>query len=378
LSEVPSNDRSRSAARRREELGYRSRLERRTAKRAVRRRQVSTKMWRAIVPVAALLALVVILLIVFGGGGDDDPAQGTATTLAAAPEAGSGLLVLEQEDGVPEVLLLHPTDGSGVVMAIPGITLLKTAEGFKTVAELHGSGEAGALQTALAEAFGVAVGPAATIKWPELRDAMLSAGLTDVPAVALSMDGTEAESVARVALEFLGSVGSEAGAQAWESVSLSGDGAGFREAVAANVEALADGWSAVALRGSLVEGVGFKYLEPDAKEARALLGGSSREATIEIEVLNGSGAIGAAEAAAAMLQALGYTIPPVGNSADFPDVLETRITAASNVAADAERVRLTLGVGKVTADEHREPGTILVVVGTDFAPPPSGGATTSD
>jgi hypothetical protein len=378
VSEVPSSDRSRSADRRREELGYRSRLERRTAKRAVRRRQVSTKMWRAIVPVAALLALVVILLIAFGGGGGDDPAQGTATTLAAGPKAGSGLLVLEQEDGVPEVLLLHPTAGGGVVMAIPGITLLKTAEGFKTIAELRESGESGPLQTALAEAFGVAVGPAATVKWPELRDAMLSAGLTDVPAGALSMDGAEAETLAQVVLEFLGTVGSEPGAQAWASISLAGDGAGFREAVAANVAALADGWSAVALRGSLVEGVGFKYLEPDAEEARALLGGSSRESTIEIEVLNGSGAIGAAESAAAMLQALGYTTPPVGNSDDFPDVLTTRITAAPNVAADAEQVRVTLGVGTVTEDEQQEPGTILVVVGADFAPPPSVGATTSD
>lgn len=375
MSEAPRNDSSRSADRCREELGYRSRLERRTAKRAVRRRQVSTKMWRAIVPVAALLALVIILLIAFGGGGGEDPAKGTATTLAAEPKAGSGLLVLEQEDGVPEVLLLHPTGGSGVVLAIPGITLLKTAKGFKTIAEIHESGEAGALQTALAEAFGVAVGPAASVKWPELRDAMLSAGLTDLPAVALSLEGAEAEPVAKVALEFLGSAGSEPGAQAWESVSLSGDAAGFREAVAANVEALADGWSAVALSGLLVEGIGFKYLEPDAEEARALLGGSSRESTMEIEVLNGSGAIGTAEAAATMLQALGYTIPPVGNSDDFPDVVETRITAAPDMVADAEQVRATLGVGKVTEEEDKDPGTILVVLGADFVPPSDGAAT---
>ncbi len=70
---------------------------------------------------------------------------------------------------------------------------------------------------------------------------MLSAGLTEVPAVALSMEGAEAESVARVALEFLGSADSEPGAQAWESFSLSGDGAGFREAVAANVEVASGG-----------------------------------------------------------------------------------------------------------------------------------------
>jgi hypothetical protein len=378
VSEVPRSDRSGSADRRRDELGYRSRLERRTARRAVRRRQVSTKMWRAMVPVVALLAIVVILLIAFGGGGGDDPAQGTATTLAVEPKAGSGLLVVEQEDGVPEVLLLHPTGGSGVVMAIPGITLLKTAEGFKTVAELHESGEPGALQTALAEAFGVAVGPAATVEWLQLRDAMLSAGIADVPAVALSMEGTDAESVAQVALDFLGTAGSEPGAQAWESVSLSGDGAGFREAVAANVEVLADGWSAVALSGSLAEGIGFKYLEPDAAEARALLGGSSRESTIKIEVQNGSGAIGAAEAAAAMLQALGYMIPPVGNSDDFPDVTTTRITTAPDVAADAEQVRATLGVGKVTEDEDQDLGTILVVLGADFVPPSSDGASTGN
>lgn len=378
MSEVPRNDRSGSADRRREELGYRSRLERRTAKRAVRRRQVSTKMWRAVVPVAALLIIVIILLIAFGGGGGGEPARGTAPTLAVEPKAGSGLLVLEQEEGVPEVLLLHPTGGSGLVMALPGITLLKTAKGFKTIAELHESGDAGVLQTALAEAFGVAAGPSATVKWPELRDAMLSAGLTDVPAVALSMEGAEAKSVAQMVLDFLGTAGSEPGAQAWQSVSLSGDGAGFREAVAANVEVLAGGWSAVALSGSLVEGIGFKYLEPNAEEARALLGGSSRESTIDIEVQNGSGAIGAAEAAAAMLQSLGYTISAVGNSDDFPDVLETRITAPPDVAADAEKVRATLGVGKVTEEADQAPGTILVVLGADFVPPSSEGTTTTD
>ncbi len=142
MSEVPRNDRSSSAERRREELGYRSRLERRTAKRAVRRRQATTKMWRAVVPVAALLAIVVVLLIAFGGGGGDDPAQGNAHhALRSGPRWGVALLVLEQADGVPEVILVHPSGGSGVVMAIPGITLLKTAAGFKTIAELRDSGE---------------------------------------------------------------------------------------------------------------------------------------------------------------------------------------------------------------------------------------------
>lgn len=144
------------------------------------------------------------------------------------------------------------------------------------------------------------------------------------------------------------------------------------------MEMLAEGWSAVALSGSLVEGIGFKYLEPDAEEARALLGGNSRESTIEIEVQNGSGAIGAAEVASAMLQALGYTMPPVGNSDDFPDVIETRINAAPDVASDAELVRTTLGVGIVTVAEDQDPGTILVVVGADFVPPSSDGATTTD
>ena len=60
MSDDRGTDPSRSAAKAREELGYRSRLERRTAKRVVRRREVATKMWRAVVP-AALLSRVVPL-----------------------------------------------------------------------------------------------------------------------------------------------------------------------------------------------------------------------------------------------------------------------------------------------------------------------------
>jgi hypothetical protein len=373
VSEAPRYDRSRSAAKRREELGYRSRLERRTAKRVVRRRKVSVKMWRAIVPVAALIAIIVVLLIAFGGGGGNEPAQGTATTLATAPKEGSGLLVLEQEGGVPEVLLMQPTGGSGVVMAMPGVTLLKTSAGFKTIAELHDSGESGALQAALADAFGVSVGVVATARWTELREAMLSAGLADVPAVALSLVGAEAESVAQVALAFLGTAVSQEGATVWDSLSLDGDAAGFRAAVAANAESLPDGWTAVALTGSLVEGRGFQYLEPDAEQARALLGGETRESTIAVEVQNGSGAIGAAEAAAEILQALGYTLLPVSNSEDFPDVIETRITVAPDLAADGEQVRAALGVGQVSESEDLDPGTIVVVLGADFVPPSTSG-----
>jgi hypothetical protein len=358
-------------------LGYRSRLERRTAKRAVRRRQVTAKMWRAVIPVAALLAITVVLLIAFGGGGGE-PAQSTATTLAAGPKTGSGLLVIEQDDGVPEVLVMHPAGGSGVVLAIPGITLLKTTSGFKTIAELHVTGEAGALQAALAESFGVAVGPAASVKWPELREAILSTGQTAVPAEALSLEGTEAASVAQSVLKFLGAAGTSAGAEAWDSLTLLGDGAGFREAVTANAEALTGDWSAVAATGSLVEGLGFEYLEPDAEQARALLGGSTREATIKIEVQNGSGIIGAAETAAEMLKALGYTLLPVSNSPDFPDVLTTRITATPELAADAEQVQVALGVGEITEDEDQDSGTILVVLGADFVPPPADAEATSD
>jgi hypothetical protein len=265
-------------------------------------------------------------------------------------------LVIEQDGVVAEVLVIQPTEGGGVVMAVPGITLLKTPAGFTTIAELHGSGAGGSLPAALAEAFGVVVGPAATVEWTDLRAAMLSAGLGDVPSGELSLEGAEGESVAQVALAFLGaagSAGSDAGALAWESLSLGGDASGLREAVAADLGSLPIGWTAAAMTGSLVEGAGFVYLEPDAAQARAFVAGGTRESTVKVEVQNG-------------------TLLPVSNAEDFPDVVKTRITAASDALADGEQVRRALGVGEVSEGGGLDPGTIVVVLGADFVPPVPG------
>ncbi len=62
----------------------------------------------------------------------------------------------------------------------------------------------------------------------------------------------------------------------------------------------------------------------------------------------------------------------------FPTCSRPASPRRRDVAADAERVQATLGVGKLSEDENQDLGTILVVVGADFVPPSSGGATTGD
>ena len=70
-----------------------------------------------------------------------------------------------------------------------------------------------------------------------------------------------------------------------------------------------------------------------------------------------------------LLSTLGYTMMPVGNPKDFPNVEFTRIEVASDVAAQAAKVRFLLGAGMIDIDPGLEPGHIVVVLGKDFIPP---------
>jgi len=126
---------------------------------------------------------------------------------------------------------------------------------------------------------------------------------------------------------------------------------------------------AAELSGRLVEGVGFKYVEPDVEAAKAALAGRSAEVNVTLQVQNGSGVVGIAQEAGEVLAPLGYTMLPAGNSADFPDVERTRIQVAPDVADLGGRVRALLGVGAIEVDETLKPGYIIVVIGKDYIPP---------
>ncbi len=353
---------------------YRSRSERRTYRRAVRKRRSRFRLGLVVGPALVVIAALVALLVLMGGPEGDGS---TVTTLPAVAAASSGLLIVEQADAVPLVVLVHPGDSAGQVLAMQGITLLKTADqGFRTLSELHASGQDEALGAAVAEALGVSIEPVAAVQWSDLRAAMVSAEVDDAPPTTLTSEDGEAEQVAGAVLALIAGSGSGSGAAAWEALLLEGDASGFRETARDLASTMnVDEWTAAELAGRLVEGAGFRYLEPDVKGAKALLTGAEGGPAITLEVQNGSGVVGIAEQAVELLEPLGYEMLPAGNSEDFPDVERTRIVVSSDATAQGEQVRVLLGVGTIRQDQALESGQVIVVLGKDYMPPAT--ATTS-
>ncbi|MBN1319364.1 MAG: LytR C-terminal domain-containing protein [Thermoleophilia bacterium] len=348
-------------------LGYRSRSERRTYRRAERRRKSHAKLWLVVAPVLVVIAAIVALLTLLGGPETDTR---PTTTVAPAKVYAGGLLAVEDQDDVPLVLLLQAREGGGLVLALPGLTLLNTpSDGFKILAELCKTGEDGDLGMVVGDALGVRPAAVASVAWSELRGALAAAGVKDLPSEALTSAEDENEQLARAVLASLG--GSESGANAlWDGLPLDGDSSGLRKAVAEMAASVAGGeWTAAELGGRLVESTGGRYLEPDVKHAKALLDGTWDDLEFTVQVQNGSGVVGIAEQTVELLEAMGYTMLPVGNAQGFPDVKQTRITASPDAAAEARRVRNFLGVGTVSEDATLEQGHMIVVLGKDYVPP---------
>lgn len=352
-------------------VAYRSRTERRVSRRAKRRRKVATRFGLAAGSAVVVIAVVVALFVLLtgsesGGGGGAAP----PTDEVQGSESGDVLLVLRQEDAEPLLVLLHPRNGGGAALAMPGLTLLKTTEGFRTLSEIYSSSGGKGLQTALAKALGVKVAHVASGEWSTFRTAMEDAGVGELPPPVLGSDESGCEQVARAVIAFAGTAVSEEGKRLWGDLRLQGDPGGFRKAVDELAPALSgDGWSAAALSGRLVEGSGFTYIEPDVEAAKVVLAGVVVQVEVVLQVQNGSGVLGVAQETSELLSTLGYTMMPVGNSKDFPNVEFTRIEVASDAATQAAKVRFLLGTGMIDVDPGLEPGHIVVVLGKDFIPP---------
>lgn len=360
---------------RQEALGHHSRSERRSARRAARRRKAMTRLSYVAGPAIVLIAVVVALLTLLGWPDNTKTTESTGSTLAAEPADGSGLLVIEQGDVVPVVALLHPRGEEGVVLVMPGTTLLKTAVAeFKTLTDLHGSGQDKALGSALAEALGLRTGAIASVQWSALRDAMTQAGVDDLPPAELTAREANTDGFARGVMALVGAGSSANGAAIWERLELAGDASGFRAAAKVAAPLISSGaWTGAALPGRLVVGAEFEYVEPDVELAKKLLSGTAQRPTVTVEVQNGSGMVDVAQEAGELLKPQGYKLLPFRNSAGFPDVKRTLITVSPGAAAEGERVRMLLGVGTVVQDDALDSGQIVVVLGKDFSPPASAG-----
>jgi len=351
---------------------YRSRAERRMARRAKRRRKMVTRLGLALGSTMVVVAAAVALFTLLGG---PDPPREVVTTLPAGgsgdPAVGdSALLVIEQGESVPLLVLLSPRQEGGTVLALSGLTLLKTEDGFKTLAELHLADRDEALGEALSRALGVSIDDVASVEWSAAYTVMQSAGLPELPPSTLvSLEG-ESEQVAQAVLALVAKEPSAEGKEAWSGLPLEGDAGQFRKTVSELAPTVAaGGWTTAVLTGKLVEGRGFTYIEPDIEAAKAVLAGASSQVQVVLQVENGSGVLGVAQETSQLLASLGYTMLPVGNSEDFPDVARTRIEAAPDAVAQAAKVRALLGVGTVEVDSTLDPGHIVVVIGKDYIPP---------
>ncbi len=318
-------------------------------------------------PALVVIAVIVTLFTLLGGPEENGRA---ATTVPPDPVEAGALLIVEQSGSVPVVLTLQPRDAGGLALAMSGLTLFKTADGFQTLSELHQGGQDEALSGSLDEALGIQTGVIASAQWSDLRSAMEAVQLGDLPPVVLTSDRGEVARVASALLELLKVSAAVGGSPAWMEVPLGGEADGFRAALQGFVSSIsAEEWSAAEITGRLVESTGFVYLEPDIESAKALLMGTAQEQSVTLQIQNGSGAVGIAEEAGELLEPLGYVMLPPGNSEDFPNVRQTRIMVSPDAVYAGNRIRTALGVGVVIEDDTLETRNVIVVLGEDYTPP---------
>ena len=351
--------------RRRAALGYDGRSERRALRGAARRRKLRLRLWLVTAPVVAIIALIVVLLVVYGGSDGKAKTPAVSTTVAQSVAEGE-LLVVREDNTTQAVVIFQSHDADGFVLVVPGITLLRDGDSFRTLSEIHGSSGDSALATVLDKVFGAHLGIIASISFTALETALTAAGATDLPATLQTQAGAE-----QLAAAFQTVIGGAASAKTggiWQNAGLEGDSSNFTAALqkAASTDTR---WTSLAVGGTVVQGEGFTDMEPQVATAKALLSGTARDADVTVQIRNGSGQVGAVEGAAAQLQPLGYQVAPAGNSDDFPNAAQTRIVFATDDSTAAARVQALLGVGVTSEDPTLDLDTIVVVLGADYVPP---------
>ncbi len=107
------------------------------------------------------------------------------------------------------------------------------------------------------------------------------------------------------------------------------------------------------------------YLEPVPAEIKALMTGAPQDATITLEIHNGTAAAGVVEAAAERLAPLRYntSLQTDPSGVDFDN---TQIRVGSEALTAGNRVRELLGKGTLIKDEYMEKHQIIVIIGRDI------------
>jgi hypothetical protein len=210
-----------------------------------------------------ILALFAFVVIPPEGDGTGGTLSTTVSSVAPGPNAG-GLLVVEQEGKAVEAALVYSGTNGGVVLAVPGVTLLRSGDRFASLAQLATQDQPPALAGAVSDALAVTVEAVASITWKDLRDSLASAGVEALPASVLDPTGADAAGLATALAVLVGKDGATISEPDWGESSMRGDTEGFQAVVAAARAANAGGgWTGKAVSGLLTQEGDVTYLEPD-------------------------------------------------------------------------------------------------------------------
>lgn len=209
------------------------------------------------------------------GGGVVPSSTGGVAPPAFASGAVSGLLLVNHGGTMVVAALVHARPDNGVVLGLPGSTLLRSGDAFSRLEDLGGPAGGAALAKAVGDALEMPIGGVASVDWAGLRALMANAGVKDLPSDRLEAGSVAAAQVVAALASFLTRAGSEAEGVDWDAAALGGDPAGFT-LIIKNALAITRGaaWMGRVLEGEVVKGGGVTYLEPDVQKARDLLVGA--------------------------------------------------------------------------------------------------------
>jgi hypothetical protein len=341
-----------------------SRRSRHLAEQSRRRRRT----WWVLVPavlIAAVIAGVVGWLVFHQDAGvSSGPATSPGTNIAVGGGESYVLRVIGKGGLAAADVVIGSGSKPSMLLAFPASTLVEATAGFEPLDELLRKSDPAAGLDGLKLLVNARPGGVAEVTWAALRTALVSAGAAgDWPESLGPAQPKAAETVARALAALAAASAGDAGGKALDDLPMAGAVAGVRR----SLRSLAAGPEVVAaLPGKTVKGSDFIYYEPDTAALRRLLGSTPPEKAISVEVQNGSGTVGIAQKVIEVIASMGYTMLPAKNAADFPDVAATRIFAAPNALAEADRLRGVLKHGTVVKQETLPAGRIVVVVGKDL------------
>jgi hypothetical protein len=204
-------------------------------------------------------------------------ASASVTTTTTAPPAaapGSALLVVQQDGKLVMAALLCAGPKGAVVLGLPGVTLLRSGDGFVVLADAFSASDPATLSGPITEAFGVPTSAVAAVEWSGLKGSLAGSAVGSRLPDTLDARGSDAGPVAAVlATALRGAAAGQAASAGWWRADLTGQEEAFQAAVAAEMRAVGGSpWTGQVLEGQMVDsGNGTSYLEPDIQKAREIL-----------------------------------------------------------------------------------------------------------